>query len=211
MKELVTIQSKLKAPKNLYNSFGKYNYRNFESICEAVKPLLAETGCSLIATDDVIQVGERYYIKATLTLTNASGESVSVSAMAREALDKKGMDDSQITGTASSYARKYAANGLFLLDDTKDADTDEYHKETEAKAKRSKPAPKQEAEPQGMSDDAVRYTMNILADYEIAPTYVCELYRVDEIRNLNKKQVDHLHSNLIKIKDMYEQFKAKEQ
>ena len=125
------IQSELKAPKNLYNSFGKYKYRNAESICEAVKPLLSKYKCVLFLTDRVQLVGDRFYIVATATIKDMNeNESISVEAMAREPEEKKGMDQSQITGTASSYARKYALNGLFLLDDTKDADTDEYHNQT---------------------------------------------------------------------------------
>lgn len=125
-KKMQEIQTHLKAPKNLYNKFGKYNYRNAEGICEAVKPLLAEHGLILTLSDELVAVGERYYVKATATICSNAEEKLSVSAFARESFDKKGMDDSQITGAASSYARKYALNGLFLLDDTKDADTDEY-------------------------------------------------------------------------------------
>lgn len=132
-KKVQTIQTHLKAPKNLYNSFGKYNYRNAEGICEAVKPLLAEHGLILTLSDELVAVGERYYVKATATICSNAEEKISVSAFARESFDKKGMDDSQITGTASSYARKYALNGLFLLDDTKDADTDEYSNENNRK------------------------------------------------------------------------------
>lgn len=125
-KKVQEIQTHLKVPKNLYNKFGKYNYRNAEGICEAVKPLLAKHGLILTLSDELVAVGERYYVKATATICSDVEEKLSVSAFARESFDKKGMDDSQITGTASSYARKYALNGLFLLDDTKDADTDEY-------------------------------------------------------------------------------------
>ena len=132
-KKVQEIQTHLKAPKNLYNSFGKYKYRNAEGICEAVKPLLAEHGLILTLSDEIVAVGERYYVKATATICSDANEVLSVSAFARESLDKKGMDDSQITGTASSYARKYALNGLFLLDDTKDADTDEYRNENSRK------------------------------------------------------------------------------
>lgn len=122
MKELAIIQSRLKAPKGQYNSFGKYNYRSCEDIVEAVKPLLVEQGCALIMSDEMVFVGDRYYIKATVTIQNAAGEQVQSTALAREEEEKKGMDASQITGTASSYARKYALNGLLAIDDTKDAD-----------------------------------------------------------------------------------------
>jgi len=124
MKELIKkisdIQLKLKAPKTQYNSFGKYYYRNCEDILEGVKPLLGEL--ILTVTDDIIMVGDRIYIKATASITDGE-HTMSTSSMARESLSKKGMDDSQITGTASSYARKYALNGLLLIDDTKDADS----------------------------------------------------------------------------------------
>lgn len=135
MKELLQIQSELKAPKGQYNSFGKYKYRSCEDILEAVKPLCVKYGVILTLSDEIVQVGERYYIKATARLRKEGGSDILVTAYAREALDKKGMDDSQITGTASSYARKYALNGLFCIDDTKDADTDEYVKKTKAGAK----------------------------------------------------------------------------
>lgn len=130
--KLVCIAAQLKAPKGQYNSFGKYSYRSCEDILEAVKPILVEYVCSLSLSDSVEVVGERYYIKATATLTDAeSGESCSVSAYAREPEQKKGMDEPQITGTASSYARKYALNGLFCIDDNKDPDSDEYQRTTQ--------------------------------------------------------------------------------
>ena len=120
---LSKLQEELKAPKNMYNNFGKYSYRNAEGILEAVKPLLVKYGMVLNVSDSVEMVGERYYIKATATVHDTESDQIMVStAYARESLDKKGMDDSQISGTASSYARKYALNGLFLLDDTKDID-----------------------------------------------------------------------------------------
>lgn len=134
MKELIQIQNRLKAPKNLYNKFGGFYYRNAESILTAVKPLLEEFGCLLLLTDEIVEVGGRVYVKATATFMNKEGMHVSVEAFAREPDSKKGMDDSQITGTASSYARKYALNGLFLIDDVKDPDTDEYRKEADARA-----------------------------------------------------------------------------
>lgn len=136
---LSKLQEELKAPKNMYNNFGKYSYRNAEGILEAVKPLLVKYGMVLNVSDSVEMVGERYYIKATATVHDTESDQIMVStAYARESLDKKGMDDSQISGTASSYARKYALNGLFLLDDTKDADTDEYHNQTQGNGNKEK-------------------------------------------------------------------------
>lgn len=135
MEKLAKIQKELKAPKDLRNNFGGYNYRSAESILEAVKPLL--DGAILTLEDDILLVGNRFYIKATATFQD--GDYVkTTTAFAREPESKKGMDDSQITGTASSYARKYALNGLFCIDDNKDADTDEYQEQT-----KSAPARKQ--------------------------------------------------------------------
>lgn len=141
MKELIAIQSEIKVPKSQYNSFGKYKYRSCEDILEAVKPLLKTHECALNLCDDIIVVGDRYYVKATACIMNASGESATATAFAREDLDKKGMDGAQITGTASSYARKYALNGLFCIDDTKDADTDERHNENANRAAAIQNAP----------------------------------------------------------------------
>lgn len=125
--KLMKIQQELKAPKGQKNSFGNYKYRSCEDILESVKPLLNKTKTALTITDELIQVGERYYIKAIATLYDTEEEkSISNIAYARESESKKGMDDSQVTGATSSYARKYALNGLFCIDDTKDADTDEY-------------------------------------------------------------------------------------
>ena len=123
MKELLQIQSELKAPKGQFNAYGKYKYRSCEDILEAVKPILKKYNCTLLLSDSLIYVGDRYYIKATATLVNAEGKSVSTEAYAREEETKKGMDASQITGASSSYARKYALNGLLCIDDNKDSDT----------------------------------------------------------------------------------------
>ena len=128
--KLIHIQSRLKAPKGNYNSFGKYKYRSCEDILEAVKPLLVEEGLTLTLSDEIEHIGDRYYVRATASLYENDNLIAIVSAYAREEDTKKGMDASQITGTASSYARKYALNGLFLIDDTKDADTDEYASQT---------------------------------------------------------------------------------
>lgn len=143
MEKLMKIQVELKAPKNLYNSFGKYNYRNVESIQEALKPLLKKYNCMVSLSDDVIQIGDRVYIKAIAKIYDCeTGDFHEVTAYARESDEKKGMDTAQVTGATSSYARKYALNGLFLLDDTKDVDSEEYQAQTK------KPTTKKaEAEP----------------------------------------------------------------
>lgn len=121
------IQARLKAPKGQFNSFGKYYYRSCEDIVEAVKPLLKEYGYYLNMSDDIVECGGRVYVRATAAVMDGSAVVQSSTALARESETKKGMDDSQITGTASSYARKYALNGLFAIDDTKDADSNEHH------------------------------------------------------------------------------------
>lgn len=134
MEALIKIQSELVAPKDLYNKFGNYNYRSAESILEAVKPLLSKYGAELTISDDVVLVGDRVYVKATVTITDGK-ETRTVTAFAREPSEKKGMDSSQITGATSSYARKYALNGLFLIDDNKDSDTEENKNESDNRAK----------------------------------------------------------------------------
>ena len=124
--KLTAIQKELKVPKNQFNAFGKYNYRNAEDILEAVKPLLIKHGCTLFLSDEIVLIGDRYYIKATANFHDGENLIV-ITAYAREEETKKGMDGSQITGASSSYARKYALNGLFLIDDTKDSDSTNKH------------------------------------------------------------------------------------
>ena len=155
--KLNAIQIELKAPKNLYNSFGKYKYRNAEGICEAVKPLLDKYKAVLTISDDIVEVGGRIYVRATATIIDTESDTkskmgsdgfittqiskIEVSAYAREADDKKGMDAAQVTGATSSYARKYALNGLFLLDDTKDVDSEEYQAQAKSGGKKTYSAP----------------------------------------------------------------------
>ena len=149
-KQLQEIQAKLKAPKNQYNNFGKYTYRSLEDITEAVKPLLAEAGLAFVMDDDIVLIGDRHYVKATVRIVGGeaaepgskSVPSLSASAYAREPLVRKGMDESQITGAASSYARKYAMNGLFAIDDTKDADSSDNSKLNGAPKPQTKAPPK---------------------------------------------------------------------
>ena len=160
---LINAQTELKAPKGQYNSFGKYKYRSAEDILESVKPINAKHGLLLFIADKPIVVGDQnewHYIEATVTLINVENpnEVLTVTAQAREPMNKKGMDESQITGTASSYARKYALNGLYLIDDTKDADTDEYKQQQQpntSKAKHSNQG-KEITEPTQSADDAIK-------------------------------------------------------
>jgi hypothetical protein len=131
IKTLAEIQSELKAPKSQENTFGKYKYRSLEDIMEALKPVLLKRSASVTVSDEIVMMGDRFYVKATATLW-VNGENVSTTAYARESLAKKGMDEAQITGSSSSYARKYAMNGLFAIDDTKDSDaTNKHGKEEE--------------------------------------------------------------------------------
>ena len=139
MIELQKIQRKLNVPKSLRNNFGGFNYRNAEQIFEAVKPLLEEHKCVLTLSDDIALIGDRFYVRATATITNSQGQSVSASALAREAQDKKGMDEAQVTGAASSYARKYALGGLFLIDDGQDPDSQDNSGKTAVSAAHSAP------------------------------------------------------------------------
>ena len=132
-KTLQAIQTELKAPKGQFNKFGNYKYRSCEDILEAVKPILAKYGATIIITDDIEVRGDRYYVRATAVLRVGDVVLGTTQAFAREPEEKKGMDSSQITGTASSYARKYALNGLLLIDDTKDEDSNELHEEKAAK------------------------------------------------------------------------------
>lgn len=144
-KKLWTIQQTLNAPKNQRNNFGGYNYRSAEDILEAVKPLLQSI--TLTVSDEIVLIGNRYYVKATATLSDGEDE-IAVTAYAREEESKKGMDASQLTGATSSYARKYALNGLFCIDDAKDPDTDAYAKQTNQQPRQQKNPPKQQPQQQ---------------------------------------------------------------
>lgn len=145
MKELISIQSELKAPKTQVNKFGGYKYRKAEDILEAVKPLLAKQKCTLIITDDIVLVGNRIYVKATATIKNEKGEFETSTGWAREEETKKGMDASQITGASSSYARKYALNGLLAINDNQDSDTtnDGQHQAAQQQAQIQQPTAQQ--------------------------------------------------------------------
>ena len=180
------IQTELKAPKNLFNKFGGYKYRNAEGICEAVKPYLAEYNCALVLGDEVLECGGRVYIKSIARLYDVeTKQEVYATAMAREAESKKGMDDSQITGTATSYARKYALNGLFLLDDTKDADTEESRTERIERAKE-----------QELQDEAEK-----IAEEKISPVMVDALKMALTSNGVKESQILS-HFNIEKLEDM---------
>lgn len=197
--KLVALQSELKAPKGNYNSFGKYRYRSCEDILEAVKPLCKEYGLALTLSDDVLECGGRIYIRATATLTDVDdGVQISNTALARESVEKRGMDDSQITGTASSYARKYALNGLFCIDDTKDADTDEYKRQSEGIAAA------QDAEAVGKQKIGSTKASALIArckDAGISPEAVAKLYKVKSLSlaDMTEKAHENCNANWQKV------------
>lgn len=184
MEHLIAIQKELKAPKGRFNRFGKYNYRSCEDILEAVKPLCHKNKCVLTLSDKPVEVGDWHYIEATATLRTPSGE-ISVTASARESGSKKGMDESQITGTASSYARKYALNGLFNIDDTKDADTDEYHKQEKAAGKKQ-----QAQEDKGLSkEELVDILIGLCDEKRKDVSWMCQRVGVDNVEDMTEGQI----------------------
>ena len=157
------IQANLNAPKNLFNKFGNYKYRNLEGIFEGLKPLLKETGCTVIVSDEIVCVNEMNYIKATATLSWGTND-ISVTGWARESVSRKGMDDSQITGATSSYARKYAMNGLFAIDDTKDADS--MDNSTHVTTKKTTKAPNKAKQNEPLTDSQKATVLGLISKVE---------------------------------------------
>lgn len=176
IEKIVAIQSELKAPKGQYNSFGKYNYRSCEDILEGVKPLLAKHGLVLTIQDSIDLIGDRFYVKATAIITDGK-EQLSTNAYARESLDKKGMDASQVTGATSSYARKYALNGLLAIDDTKDADTMDNSK---------KPAQQTQETVYNWQTLKARATQGGISEEELVQ-YVTETFKVSKPSELKQE------------------------
>lgn len=195
--KLLAIQTKLKAPKGQYNKFGNFNYRSAEDILEAVKPLNAEQGVLLTITDEIKEIGGRVYVVATATVSDGTDE-LKVSAFAREPENKKGMDESQITGATSSYARKYALNGLYAIDDNKDADTDE-HKQQQENAPKKQQAQKQQAQKQQQQQEK-RFTEQEL--HELVEKYVrnIEALGVDRAKLIEFVCNKHSVGNLFDLK-----------
>ena len=198
--KLSAIQVKLNALKKQYNSYGRYNYRSCEDILEGLKPHLEETKTAVTVNDEIVLIGERYYVKATATLHDCeSDKSVSNTAYAREELTKKGMDASQITGSTSSYARKYALNGLFCIDDVKDADTrDNRQKEAEEQAKAESEA--KDIENSVIDDLKVRALKARCVAEQVPEATILKLYKVDAIEKLTMRQFANIHANWNKIK-----------
>ena len=214
--KLLLIQNELKAPKNQYNSFGKYKYRSCEDILEGLKPVLKKYKATLYISDSIEMVGERVYVKAVATLLDCEkDESISNMAFARESDDKKGMDASQVTGATSSYARKYALNGLFLIDDTKDADTDEYqNQQTKVSAKKSSKSDEQKnaemaasVDPdlvphgEGMTPKRVKRVLSELERTGVAIDTILGAYKVKDIKEFTEEQYISCVNRLLKSKD----------
>ena len=210
--KLSNIQNELKAPKGQYNKFGGYKYRSCEDILEAVKPICKKYNTVLILSDEIKNIGERYYVEATATLCDINFEEcseliqneegitskittsrISNTASAREEESKKGMDGSQITGTASSYARKYALNGLFNIDDTKDADTDEFTKQTKT----------DEEDLQPINESSLKVLQTLIKDLPNSVDFynaVIATYQIKDLKELNKKQYGEILMQIKKEK-----------
>ena len=199
MPNLIDIQTSLKCNKSQFNSYGGFSYRSAEDILTAVKPLLASFGCLLTLTDDIVLVGDRVYVRATATITDPDGNTQSTTAFAREPDSKKGMDSSQVTGCASSYARKYALNGLFLIDDVKDADTDEFHRQTEDVQKKLK-APTTRTANNKISPEQQKQLADACknAGPNLSLDKALEACRVDRIENITVTQFTCLMNRLNK-------------
>ena len=188
--KLMNIQKELKAPKSQYNSFGKYKYRSCEDILESVKPLLEKYKVTIILTDKLEQIGERYYIRAMAILFDTeSDNSIENTAYAREEETKKGMDGSQITGTSSSYARKYALNGLLLIDDTKDADTDEFTKEN------NKGKTKEEPKEKKITPGQIKVLSKLYTGDNLVK--LLELNKIDKLEDMSMEKANEI---ILKLK-----------
>lgn len=201
IEKLSGIQKEMKVPKNLYNKFGDYNYRNAESIFEAFKPLESKYKVSLVVSDDVVPVGERIYIKSIARLMDCESQDfITATAFARETPSKKGMDDAQITGSASSYARKYALNGLFLLDDTKDPDTNENHTENNTRC----PAGAEGGKPGAGKSQIVSLRGQLTEECRRTgkgKTFLMERYAVESPECLSESQLSDAIESLKKMPD----------
>ena len=187
--KLMQIQVDLKAPKNQFNNFGKYKYRNLEDILEALKPLLSKYTAVINITDEIVLIGERYYVKATATIINAEQgvQEISSTAYAREDESKKGMDLSQLSGSTSSYARKYALNGLFAIDDTKDSDTANTNAKEDTGAYEVNVPSKGITEPQVKRLYAIAGDKNIKAD--VVKEQVFKVFK-KEVSDLTRAEYD---------------------
>lgn len=199
-KKLLEVQRKLKAPKGQFNSFGKYNYRSCEDILEALKPVLSEQRLVLQISDELVLIGDRYYIKATTTLIDTeTGEETTTSAYAREEENKKGMDGSQVTGASSSYARKYALNGLFCIDDNKDSDSTNTHgKEDKPNQLGSKPTTPKPQSKKTISLDQETELQDLVKETKSKLAEVLKFYKVKSLGDMSPEQYAHCKNHLNK-------------
>lgn len=197
--KLMNIQNKLKAPKNQYNSFGKYSYRSCEDILEGLKPLLEKYKATVTLKDEIKLIGDRYYLEATATLIDIeTGEILEATSLAREDETKKGMDLAQVTGSVSSYARKYALNGLFAIDDTKDSDTTNTHENSNEKIGNDTYKPNKSNEG-GLTQPQLKrlYAIAYSCGYDKAKIEAMVSGKYGkEVKNLNKKEYDHICEGL---------------
>ena len=207
--KLAAVQKELKAPKGQYNSFGKYKYRSCEDILEAVKPIAAKHKMFVTVGDELVHEGDRFYIKATAKAVDAeNGETYSETAYAREEETKKGMDASQITGTASSYARKYALNGLLCIDDTKDADTDENQNQREGRSKAEKKEDKtakeakEDVENMKIADIKVKSLQEKCKNDGVPEEKVLKAYKLKSFSEMTEKQFSNCINNWEKVKTL---------
>jgi hypothetical protein len=191
VESLKKIQAELKAPKNQFNKFGNYAYRSAEDILEAVKPLLAKYNSMLTISDEIIEVGGRIYVKAQCTFMDDKGSSIITAAYAREPESKKGMDESQITGAASSYARKYALNGMFLIDDNKDADTNAYQ------SVNNPPPPKQE-KPKMITNEQGCQIEDLVFKTKTDKAKMLEYYNVKRLQDMTFETANNCIDMLLK-------------
>ena len=196
--KLSKVQSELKAPKSQYNSFGKYKYRSLEDIWEGVKPLLAEYKPACFFNDSIEKVEDRYYLIAEVTLVNTenSEEKIVAKAMAREPISKKGMDEAQITGATSSYARKYALNGLFAIDDTKDADAQEPVKKSTKRSSSPRAKPSQSDQ---FDEKLENYTTHFEKDFGIDKKSMVELLEAALQKPIAESNNNEILSTLKKV------------
>jgi len=197
--KLMTVQQTLKAPKNQYNSFGKYKYRSCEDILEGLKPCLKSVGAAVTVEDEIVEIGGRVYVKATACFHDTESEDlVCNTAYAREPESKTGMDLAQLTGATSSYARKYALNGLFMIDDTKDADTDESKNEADARAKKQDKTMTAEVEKQYIDNKKIDALMAKCASDKVSPMIIFDKCKVDNFSKITEKQFSWICANWTK-------------
>lgn len=190
--KLINVQNELKAPKSQFNSFGKYNYRSCEDILEALKPVCLKHKAATFISDEVVEIGSRQYVKAIVTFVDIeTGESIQTNALAREEETKKGMDGSQVTGASSSYARKYALNGMFCIDDTKDSDSTNTHGKEE--------------QPRGITDNQYKRLLAIANKKGITPQRVAATTKADynkaDPKDLTQVEYDKLIQKIEKLAD----------